>query len=596
MPDTVGNIAAGQQKWQDALLAARLLTHFPDAGVSARVRGSPSPAREKWLVYLKSSIPNERPLVRIPSNCTPENLRSDIDVVASLVAGRITRRVGSLERANRGYILVSMAERLEAASASLLAQAAEGTLQQDTQKGGGAIRSVIVAFDEAGDEQPQLPAVLSERLVLDVCVDGLDLKTIETMDTGRGNRTNQPVDWQQVTLSDKQQQQISDLAVLLGSGSLRVQIGLSKIARMVAALDGRNDATDSHLAHAARLVFKDIAIPEVAEAPTEDAATPDQQSDSQSSQQEADQNTDKFPETLSDLEDLLVNVQAANASITGALNSDKKSRALRNAKTGKSGNRTLKSSRGRPVGLTAKAPFSGVRPNISATLRAAIPWQRLRNPVALQMGWTADLGLRISPTDFRFVRFKHRSETTAIFAVDASGSTALSRLAEAKGAVELLLADCYVRRDSVALVAFRGTSADTLLEPTRSLVRAKRSLAALPGGGATPLASGIMRSLELAEHAKQRGQTPLIVYLTDGRGNISLAGNVDRKSASEEAVQLARQGAALGIRSIFIDIAARPKPLALDLAKAMEAEYCALPHVTASAVSQIVSRHLAEKT
>jgi magnesium chelatase subunit D len=88
-------------------------------------------------------------------------------------------------------------------------------------------------------------------------------------------------------------------------------------------------------------------------------------------------------------------------------------------------------------------------------------------------------------------RFKQRRETTTIFVVDASGSAALHRLAEAKGAVELLLADCYVRRDRVAMLAFRGKGAELMLPPTRSLVRAKRSLAGLPGGGGTPLAAGM---------------------------------------------------------------------------------------------------------
>ena len=47
-------------------------------------------------------------------------------------------------------------------------------------------------------------------------------------------------------------------------------------------------------------------------------------------------------------------------------------------------------------------------------------------------------------------------------------------------AVELLLADCYVRRDRVALIAFRGNGAELLLPPTRSLVRAKRSFFLAP--------------------------------------------------------------------------------------------------------------------
>jgi magnesium chelatase subunit D len=64
--------------------------------------------------------------------------------------------------------------------------------------------------------------------------------------------------------------------------------------------------------------------------------------------------------------------------------------------------------------------------------------------------------LKILPSDFRYIRFRHRTESTAIFAVDASGSTAMERLAEAKGAIELLLGDCYVRRDHVALITFAG--------------------------------------------------------------------------------------------------------------------------------------------
>ena len=137
-------------------------------------------------------------------------------------------------------------------------------------------------------------------------------------------------------------------------------------------------------------------------------------------------------------------------------------------------------------------------------------------------------------------RFKHRSETTTIFVVDASGSSALHRLGEAKGAVELLLADCYVRRDRVALVAFRGKAAELLLPPTRSLVRAKRCLADLPGGGGTPLASGIEAGLALADAVKRRGGTPLLVLLTDGRANVARDGQGGRTQAGEEALTGAR--------------------------------------------------------
>lgn len=129
-----------------------------------------------------------------------------------------------------------------------------------------------------------------------------------------------------------------------------------------------------------------------------------------------------------------------------------------------------------------------------------------------------------------------REESITIFSVDASGSQALHRLAEAKRAAELLLADCDVRRDRVAVLAFRGSAATVLLPPTRSLVRAKRCLAGLPGGGATPLAAGIDVARQLAQGIVQQGGTPLLVLLIDGKANMTRDGRPGRSAAQAEAL------------------------------------------------------------
>ena len=152
------------------------------------------------------------------------------------------------------------------------------------------------------------------------------------------------------------------------------------------------------------------------------------------------------------------------------------------------------------------------------TLRAAAPWQKLRQREAAKLALQplqSSLGqapsrqrIYVRREDFHVTRFKQVGQTTTLFVVDASGSSALNRLAEAKGAVELLLADCYVRRDRVSVLAFRGKTAELLLPPTRSLARAKRSLAGLPGGGGTPLATAIDAACELANQIRRRGETP----------------------------------------------------------------------------------------
>ena len=175
-----------------------------------------------------------------------------------------------------------------------------------------------------------------------------------------------------------------------------------------------------------------------------------------------------------------------------------------------------------------------------------------------------------------------------IFAVDASGSSALARLAEAKGAVELLLAEAYVKRAQVALVAFRGAVAEILLPPTRSLARARRALAELPGGGGTPLAAGLNAARELAELARGRGRTPFVVVLTDGRANIAADGSAVRATAERDATAAAEAIGLAGIDCAFVDISARPRPEGAALAAAMRARYLPLPRADAATMHAAV--------
>jgi magnesium chelatase subunit D len=226
-------------------------------------------------------------------------------------------------------------------------------------------------------------------------------------------------------------------------------------------------------------------------------------------------------------------------------------------------------------------PSDGKRLDLIATLRAAAPWQHTRPP-------TTRARVQIRAADFRIRRYAERNETLTIFAVDASGSQALHRLAEAKGAVETLLADCYIRRDQVALIGFRGACASILLPPTRSLPRAKRCLAGLPGGGGTPLALGIDAASTLADAARRRGQTPLIVLLTDGRANIDRHGKPDRATAHEHAMASARAARRLGCTALLIDTGPQADPRTGELAAAMGATHIALPYLDAGRMTAVV--------
>ncbi|MEM8537428.1 MAG: VWA domain-containing protein, partial [Pseudomonadota bacterium] len=221
------------------------------------------------------------------------------------------------------------------------------------------------------------------------------------------------------------------------------------------------------------------------------------------------------------------------------------------------------------------------------TLRAAAPWQTLRRTAQ-----NADRPVIIHPNDIRLRRYEERSDRLLIFTVDASGSSAVARLAEAKGAIELMLAQAYAKRDLVALIAFRGAGAELLLPPTRSLVQAKRQLSALPGGGGTPLAAGLLAAADMAKHARGRGMTPTLVLLTDGRANVPLTDGAGRNAAMEDAQKTAGLLAATGTEAVLVDTSNRPADAARQLATNLNAKYFALPRADAHRISDAVQSAL----
>jgi magnesium chelatase subunit D len=127
-----------------------------------------------------------------------------------------------------------------------------------------------------------------------------------------------------------------------------------------------------------------------------------------------------------------------------------------------------------------------------------------------------------------------------------------------------------------------------LLPPTRSLVRAKRSLAGLAGGGGTPLATAIDATLALAETTRRQGRTPVAVLLTDGRANVARDGSGGRERATAEALDSARRLRAAGITSLVLDTSLHPQQPARTLAAEMGAVYFPLPHADAALLSHVM--------
>jgi magnesium chelatase subunit D len=450
----------------------------------------------------------------------------------------------------------------------------------------------VVALDEGIDTDERPPAVLLERLAFQ-----LELTTVAMGDVGAAPYTRADVTAARRRLPDivvpeAILEALCTVTLALGIDSLRAALLAVKVARAAAALAGRDTDTVSaaDAALAARLVLAARATRLPAGEPSAEGEQ-HEEPPSEPDDSAHDDSEQPVPEDLDrPLEEMIL--QAAQAAIPSGLlallQQSPRGRA-RAPSGGRAGALQASTRRGRPVGVRRGELRAGARLNVVETLRAAAPWQPLRRrESARRQADPRTARVEVRHDDFRITRFKQNTHTTTIFVVDASGSAALNRLAEAKGAVELLLADCYVRRDQVALLAFRGRSAELLLPPTRSLVRAKRSLANLPGGGGTPLAAGIDAAVALADAIRRRGDIPVIVLLTDGRANVARDGNGGRNQAAQDALAAARLLDAGGFSALLVDTSPRPQAQAQELAHAMGARYLPLPYADAAVLSRAV--------
>jgi magnesium chelatase subunit D len=441
-------------------------------------------------------------------------------------------------------------------------------------------RHCLVALDEGADGDEALPQALADRLGLFVDVDGIAWSETEPPEDRAALLTEARARLPGVTVPDGVLEDLVRTAAWLGIASLRAPLLALAAARASAALFGRDriETDDLQLAVALTLAHRGAPPPEA----QDDPPPPDQ-----------DENEGDAPEGDDDGIDLPSEVllEAVRAALPpGLLDQLAAARAARVQRSGSGAGALRKGNRrGRPLPSRPGHPGSGARIDLVATLRAAAPWQPLRRAQAVR-----EQVLHVRASDLRIRRYQDRSDRLLIFTVDASGSAAMARMAEAKGAVELLLAEAYSRRDHVALVAFRGTGAEVLLPPTRSLVQTKRRLAQLPGGGGTPLAAGLRAAFQVVGLARARGLTPAIAILTDGRANIALDGSADRPRAAEDASHIARILRATGTPTLVIDTGNRPEQGLKSLAATMDATYLALPRADAGRLSAAVSAALGD--
>ncbi|MCJ2053303.1 magnesium chelatase subunit D [Methylobacterium sp. J-070] len=545
--------------WADARRAARLLAADPPAFGGAILRAAPGPVRERWLDLFRGMLPPATPWRRLPPGIGDDGLLGGLDLAATLAAGRPVARGGLLAEADGGIVVAPMAERLPPGTASRLAAALDtGTVADRNARFG------LILLDE-GEADETVAEALADRLAFRIDLGAVGIAEADAHppepEPASGPAEPDPVG------------SLCALAEAFGVASLRGPILAARVAR---ALAGEGPIGRAEVTAAARLVL----APRATRLPAPEEATPEEPVPETDETPPADPPAEAAEPAAADTPDDVV-LEAVRAAIPPNLLDQLLAGQprLSAAKAGRVG-QAAASRTGRPVGSRRGDPRRG-RLDLLGTLRAAAPWQAVRRAGA------EPRPIVVRRDDLRIRILRQRTETTTVFCVDASGSAALERLAEAKGAVELLLAEAYIRRDRVALVAFRGRGAELVLPPTRSLTRAKRGLAGLPGGGGTPLAAGIDAAVAVALGVRRSGSRPAIVLLTDGRANVARSGEGGRAQAGAEALRAARAARAAGVPALVVDTGNRGEE-ARAVADAMGARYLKLPRAEAGQLSAAV--------
>ena len=542
-------------------LAFKLLAINPSAFGGIIFKGATPEHTESILNFFKLAEVN---LNKIFSNFSVTDLMGGIDPLESLQKGHLVHRKGILSRPG-WFSCTSLNDMPKALQFMLVHQ------MDDTNF------SPVIAFDDGYRKDEVAPLKLCDRLAFSI-----DLTEV------RFNQFNLdffPINSSEITkaqITEAQIQSVIVSAIKFGIDGIRPAYMTINAAQYLATLDDRVavEQKDLNLAATLILAHRALIIPEEIE---DDQKDEPQKENEENANERTDQQTNNEINLPTE-----VLIEAIKASLPDNIYEHLKNNIRQKAKAGSGfGNRQKSKVRGRPKPSRNVPPGDQERIDIVSTLRSAAPWQKLRKKQL-----KSSKNIIILPSDLHTFNFEDRSERVIIFLVDASGSAAMNRLGESKGAIELMLADSYAKRDFVSLISFRDTSAEILLPPTRSLVQTKKRLGSLMAGGGTPLASGLDAGIKLAQTCKRSGKMPSLAILTDGKANIDLDGLPNREKALSDSVLVSAIGKKLDMKSVFIDCGKRPNNSLKEIATSMGANYVSLPRTNATKISNLVQTNL----
>jgi len=526
------------------------------------------------------------PFITLPLGATEDRVIGTLDLEQALKGGARVFKPGLLAAAHRGILYIDEVNLLPDHLVDVLLDAAAmgvNAVQREGLSVTHPARFTLIGTMnlEEGDLRPQLldrfglmvevtaprdktlrSEVVRRRIAFEASPTAYAAAWMAEQQTLRHQLATAQLLLPKVTLDDALLDLISHLCCEFEVASLRADIVMHKAARALAALEGRSQVTPQDVRGAAELVLPHRRRRKPFEQPGLDKDQLDelmqqalQPPDEGESDADTEQENDEDNGESQDQQQVFAAASAGNVrkidvdTVANRYASGKRSTAQ-------------DAPRGRVVRVVQDQNPSSLA--VGATLRSAA----LRGADDFQ----------VTKSDLHQQIRVGKNANLILFVVDASGSMAAQRRMEAvKGAVLSLLTDAYQQRDEVAVISFRGESAQLLLSPTRSVDLAEQNLRELPTGGRTPLSHALSVALETLETT---GMPPLLVLLSDGKANVALT---DGNDPWQESLRFAALLAERGTPALVLDTETGYLRLgkARQLAQALGAEYLTLEELSA---------------
>lgn len=587
--------------------------------------------KEEWDVLSKQRMLRDEkgdaqttvidcPFVELPLGCTEDRLVGSLDVQASMDQGKPVFEPGLLAKAHRGVLYIDDVNLLQDDLVSLLLTAVESGVNRVEREGlsvAHPCRPLVIATwnPEEGDLRPHLVDRLAVSLSTDLQTVYTNIEeriiavdsTVNFAETPEASMEESQMEisslqtqllfaresLDEVVITEDQLRRLAEEAARGQCEGHRAEVFAAKIARAHAALNGRDQCDAEDIKQGIKLaivprvrVAQSDAPPEEEMQPPpppppqeeeqgmeedevdEDEAEEDETEDNNDDQNEEEEEEDEDQEMEELPEEFMIDPEGA------IVDDDLLKFSNKNKKQGRSGARSKIYSMDRGRYVKAMLPKGGDTKSgkiaLDATLRTAVVFQKIRREEARKKRKPEDLKeVYVERSDIWVKKMARKAGALVIFIVDASGSMALNRMQNAKGAVLRLLESAYQSRDQVCLIPCRGIRADILVPPTSSVARASNSMQVLPCGGGTPLAHALQQAIMTASNAIKAsdvGQV-CIVSITDGRANVPLAVSegedglmqdgkmkkVPKEELQDEVFAIADKIRGLGFKFLLID-------------------------------------------